>query len=798
MPKVDTIQTSFAGGEFGPSLRGRTDVAQYQNACEIVENFLIRPYGSAISTPGTRYVNETKLSALGTDSTVRIIQFIFNRTDAYVIEMGVGYFRFYTNGSVVVSSGTTPYEIAHTYAEDELFDVQFTQLNDVIWLTHPNHKPKKLTRISANSWTLADFEFLGGPFLDDNTGAITITPSDTNGNITITLSATSSTIYFVTSDGTTRGHVGTYWKIGGVRTTGTSTIERQGYVQITAVSSSTVALATVKQPLTIASATTDWAEGAWSDVNGWPSCVTFHERRLFFARTDYEPQKIWGSKTFVYDDFSLDNENDDDGLNLQLASNESNEIQWLTSGKVLVAGTYGGAFIISSGNAGEALTPSNVNASPEASFGAEKIQPKKIGNFFYYVQRFGQKLRELFYFWDLDTYKAENKTIFSPHIAGGLRSSKFVDLAYQQEPDTILWCVRDDGQIATMTREVDQQVQAWSRQVTDGYYESIATIPSQDEAYDEVWVVVKRTINGATKRYIEVFENMEVPDRQDLCFYLHSGLTYNAYDLTASPTAMTLSLSATAGSIKLTASDAYFAADDVGQRVRAIDADGVILGEAEITAFSSSTIALGTVKYNFSTTSYAAGRWAKSVSEISGLSHLEGKTVAVLADGGTDKPDKVVSSGTITLAHDYFVISVGLPYDQKIKTLPMEAGSARGTAQGKIQRINEIAFKVNRSHKGFKVGGTEDETDIVSYIESTTEEVLYTGTIPNPDFICERISFRDPATPMGTPELLYTGIIPNISFRDNYQRGSQITIINEDPLPVELLSIMSTLETFDK
>ena len=766
MGKIDYIQNSFASGEIGPSLMGRTDIAQYRNACEIVENFICRPYGSLISTPGTKFIKETKLSALGTSSTVRLIKFVFSRSDAYVIEFGVGYFRFYTDQAVVVTSGTTPYEIAHTYTESELRDVQFAQLNDIIYLTHPDHPPAKLTRFASNSWTLTNFVFLGGPFLDDNTitsSTISIL-SATAGSTTIT----SSTALFTLSSGSTRGHVGTYWKIGTALTSSTTGLDVQGYVKITAVSSTTVAIVTVINPLSGTAPTNNWAEGAWSDVRGWPSCVTFHDRRLFFARTDTEPQKVWGSQPFTYDEFSIEASYDDDALNLELASNEANEIKWIASGAVLVAGTFGGEFIISPGANDSVLTPTNATAKQQTSWGSEPTIPKKVGNFFYYVQRFGKKLRELFYFWDLDSYKSVDQTILSPHITG----DGIIEADYQQNPETILWCVTTGGTLATLTREVDQEVRAWSRQVTDGYYESIAIIPSQAGAYDEVWAVVRRTIDGATKRYIEVFENIEYPERQDLCFYVHSGLTYNAFTLTSTPTSTTLTLSATGGSIRITASNARFASDDVGQRIRAIDADGVTLGEAKITAFSSSTIVIATTTYNFSTTSYAAGRWGLSVSTISGLDHLEGETLVVLADGGLDKPDKVVTSGTITLAYNYFVVTAGLPYTSKVKTLPIEAGSQRGTAQGKIQRINQVALKVNRSHKGFYIGGT--------------------------DALVERVIFRDPETLLGTPELLYTGIIPDIPFNDDYRRGSQIIIENRDPLPMEILNIMSTLTTEDK
>jgi hypothetical protein len=288
MAKVDVIKTSFTGGVFGPNLHGRTDIAQYENAVEVAENFLVRPYGPMISTPGTRYVAECKMSALGTQSDVRLVEFVFNQTDAYVLEMGDKYFRFYTDRGVVVSSGTTPYELAHIYSETEIWDVQYAQLNDLIYLAHEDHPPQLLTRVSANSWTIADFAFLGGPFLDDNTSDLTITPSATGGtNITITLSATNSTFSFVNSSASTRGHVGTYWKIGDIVTTSTSAL--RGYVQITAYSSDTVAIADVKSTLSAATSTSTFAEGAWSDVRGWPGKVSFHEGRLYWARTDTEP-----------------------------------------------------------------------------------------------------------------------------------------------------------------------------------------------------------------------------------------------------------------------------------------------------------------------------------------------------------------------------------------------------------------------------------------------------------------------------------------------------------------------------
>ena len=768
MGKLDHIQTSFAGGEIGPSLFGRTDIAAYANACETVNNFLVRPSGSLISAPGTRYVGEVKTSANKT----RLIQFIFNRTDAYIIEMGASYFRFYTDDGVVLSTGTTNiYEVAHTFTQSEIFDVQFCQLNDVIWMVHKDHAPQKLTRYDSDDWEIEDFAFIGGPFLDDNTdAAITIQASGSSGTVNLTLNSTASTS-FVASSGSTRGHINSYWKIGDVLTDSTTGLEVQGYVKIATVTSPSTATAAVQKTLSTINPTVSWAEGAWNDVNGWPSSVTFHESRLFMARTDMQPQNVWASKPFVYDDF-LTGAMDDDGLNLQLVSNEANEIKWIISGKSLVAGTYGGEFTISSGETASPLTPNNVVASKETSWGSEPIVPKKIGTFFYYVQRFRKKLRELFYNWDLDSYKSVDKTILSPHIS----KDGFIDMTYQQNPDTMLWMITTNGTLAVLTREIDQEMQAWSTHDTDGLYESIATIPHPTKPYDQVWVVVKRTItptggSATTKRYLEVFEDMEVPARQDECWYIHSGLSYDAYDATlTTATPATISLSATAGStVVVTSNTAYFSADDIGQRIRSIDVDGNTTGELEITNYTSSTVVAGVVSYTFTSSTVASGSWGLSVTNISGMDHLEAKTVVVLADGGTDKPNKVVSNGTITLAYNYFVVTIGLPYSQTVKTLPIEGGNPQGTAQGKIQKINQIGLKVNRSHKGFKVGGTAD--------------------------LAERINFRDPTTDMGTPEQLFTGVLPGITFRDDYRYGAQVVIVNEDPLPVEILSIMADLTT---
>ena len=770
--KTDVIQTSFVGGEFGPSLLGRSDISQYSTAAALIQNWLVRPYGSIISTPGTEFINQCVTGGSTTLSGVRLIPFKFSESDAYIIEMGVGYFSFYTNGAVVVSPGTTPYQVAHSYAAADIPSIQYCQDNDVIYLFHDKYPPQTLIRMGATNWALTNFPFTGGPFMAVNTGSTIFSISSGVSGASISIST--SAALFTVSNASTTGHNGTFWALGTPLTNSTTAIPQQGYIQITTVTNPTTATAVVVSLISgPTNSLTIWQEGSWSAVRGWPARCAFFQSRLFAARTVTEPQTVWGSQNFVFNNFSVNSGNDDDALNLQLAATESNDIKWLAPMNDLIVGTYGGEFCITAGlNTGNPLTPSTVSAIQQTSWGSESIIPRKIGNFAYYVQRYAQKLREISYEWLTATYKAVDKTILSPQVSGG----GFVDMAYQQNPDTILWLVCSNGTLATLTREVDQQVQGWARQVTQGNFISIASIPSQSDPHDEVWVIAQRVINEKTLNYVERFASQIVPTQgftqipqQDQCFYVHCGSTYSAFSSTSG---VSISLNATAGTVIVTSSSAYFTSANVGERIRAVDAYDNVLGEMLITGYTSSTVVVGTVSYPFSAVSYSSTLWGVSVQTISGLGYLEQATVVVLADGGVDNPAKVVSNGSIPLSYNYFVVTVGLQAVQKILTLPREIPQERGTAQGKKQRINNVAFRLNNSYTGFSIAGTS-------------------GTL-------FPIQFRATTQLMGTTPLLFTGVVPNLPFKDDYRYGAQVLIQNNDPLPIEILNIITTVETFSK
>ena len=365
MPNSHFIQTNFTAGEISKRLRARADLEKYANGAKVLENFLPLPHGGIRRRPGTHYVAAVKTIT----KTVRLIPFEFNVTQAYMCEFGENYIRFYANSGQLQSGGSAV-EVTTTYAEAQLAALRYAQDADLLYLVHPDHVPRQLTRTSATAFSIADAAFVGGPFLDDNidTGK-TLTASATTGTITVTASGHTP----FTSD-----HVGSFWKIGGT-VSGT-----QGYVKITAFTNTTTVTATVEETLSTASATSAWAEGAWSAERGYPSEVTFYQQRLCFANSSTEPQTIWTSKVGDYTNFTA-GVNDDDPITFTVASNQVNVIRWLSAQQDLMIGTAGGEFRVSGGGASP-ITPTNIMILPQTRYGSSTVRPIQIANMTIYVQ----------------------------------------------------------------------------------------------------------------------------------------------------------------------------------------------------------------------------------------------------------------------------------------------------------------------------------------------------------------------------------------------------------------------------
>ena len=541
MAKAHLIQNTFNAGELSPLLDGRSDLSKYANGADTLENFIPMVQGGLQRRPGSVYVAEVKDSSKST----RLVEFEFSTSQAYIIEFGDLYCRFYKNNGRIETGEFSdefasefaqqdPVELTTTYAEADLFQLKFSQSADILYIAHPSYPPRKLSRTSDTSWSIETIAFEDGPFLGTNATTTTLTLSGTSGSVTVTASAVTGInddTGFQTTD------VGRLirWK---------DPANNWTWLEITARSSTTVVTATIQGPNASAgTATENWRLGVWSDTTGYPAAVTFYEDRLWWGGGVNYPQRLDGSRTGDYENMAPTDPDgtvlDDSGVSFTLNANNVNVIRWMIDDeKGLLVGTVGGEWIVRANSTQDVVTPSNIQAKRSSTYGSADQQPVRAGKAILFVQRAKQKVRELAYVFEDDGFRAPDMTLLSEHITlGGI-----VEATYQQEPQSIIWYVRADGTLLGLTYERNQEVIGWHRHILGGQsdatgtqakVESVASIPSSDGSSDELWVVVNRYINGATVRYVEYLKPLftESTDQED-AFFVDSGLTYSGTSAT--------------------------------------------------------------------------------------------------------------------------------------------------------------------------------------------------------------------------------------------------------------------------
>lgn len=528
MPRTTWIQNNFNAGEWSPLTYGRSDVSKYNNALATCLNYVPTTQGGLTRRPGTRYIANTKSNAA-----VRLVSFEFSITQAYVLEFGDQYIRFYTLGGQLLS-GMSPYEIATPYTAAELSELSFTQSADVLYIAHRNRKPRKLSRLGPTNWTLTTITFSDGPYLSFNTTTTTITPSATTGSITLTASAAAGInggAGFSTND---IGRI--------VRIQHTTT---WGWATITAFTSTTVVSATVNSAFGAATASSVWRLGAWYGVEGsastarYPGCVGFNQDRLTFASTWDNPNRIDSSNSGDYENFTPTKTDgtviDSNALAFSLNSAKVNAINWLISDEWgLLAGTASAEWVIAASTQQVALTPTNVNAKQVTNYGSTFVPPVRIGKSTLFVQRTKRKIREMTYQFTLGTFQAPDISLVSEHLT----KSGIKEMAVQQAPHSTVWMVTNDGVLVGVIYDKDQDVIGWHRHQLGGFsdagqtlppiVESIACIPNTSIDRDDLWVVVRRYINGATVRTVELMEKYwEDGDTLPNAYFVDCGATYS-------------------------------------------------------------------------------------------------------------------------------------------------------------------------------------------------------------------------------------------------------------------------------
>jgi hypothetical protein len=483
-----------------------------------------------------------------------------------MLEVGDNYVRVHGAGGVDLGV-----EVGTSYTEAMLGDIDYTHGQDTMFLFHQSVTPQKLLRLAPTSWTLGAAAFISLPYDDDGTSpAATLTPSedgpvgrtiylmtgDANGattsisglgwaggsanfataaahglstgqaamfagnipvefNRTSVLTVTDATHFsFPLRDdpgaGTTNGRytLVTPVAIFSGADVGKTVKINGGIVQITGFLNSGVVTAVVKKELNsvVPSPQDAWSlhAPAWSVANGYPRTGTLYEQRLVCGGSPAYPQTIWGSGTAAYLDFSQGTA-DDDPYSFTIAADEVNPISYITALRNLLVHTYGGEHSFQ-GGIEKPITPTNVRSRKETKHGSKGVRPEQVEKESVFVQRAGRKMRALGYDSGNDQYVAPDILVFAEHLT---QSYGITGLAYQDEPDKLLWAMREDGALLSCTIDRDQAVLGWAPHYTQGAVESIATIPNGD--HTETWVLVRRTVNGATVRYIEIFDDTFEP-----------------------------------------------------------------------------------------------------------------------------------------------------------------------------------------------------------------------------------------------------------------------------------------------
>ena len=741
-------QSNFSGGVITTKAQARTDLEFFKNSIKDSDNFIPTKYGGLTSRPGTQY-----LAAAATGSTNRLSTFKYSDTISYCLEWGDSDLRFFRDKALIGAA-----TISHPYSAADLFDLQFAQSYDVMYIVHKNYAPRKLVRTSNTSWALSTVSFIDGPYLDENSTTTTATPSGVSGSVTVTFSATtginnnggftasdigrkiriksgpdntdsiyyaphaSRTVFPITFSYGTSSDVEVYTVaetttnaytlksnpadytintlgqvvFGSAPGSSTAVVVRRantgsgrwGWGTITAVGSTTSITVSVTQPWHGTNATLEWKLGAWYTGN-YPTSVAFHEQRLYFSGQGYW---VWASQIGDYENFQPDdsdrrgNPNDSTALAWQIASLEGNEIKNIVSQQGLAVLSNGDLSALVT-NIGGVLTPLNQpTITKNAEISSSSVRPVIKDRSILFATSQKNALSALTFDYNSFGYVPTEVSAFAENL---FTESAIKQLAYQVLPNKLIWILREDGRLITYSLQPEYNLNAFTPHTiagTDAVVQSITSVPS-GESNDHLYMIVHRTINGSTARYIEVLEN----------FFDNSALS----------------------------TDSKFV--DSGK--------------------------------------YYSG----SYSSLTGLSHLEGETVKVVTENGMH-PDRTVSGGGITLDSTYTNIVVGLYSDRYIETHPHQVMLQVGDAKASPKSVYSIAVQLYETAT-LKIGTTS----------SNVTEVIFTS----------------PTSTATNALQLYTGI-KEVRKVTNFNETTSSYIMASDPLPVTVTTILTKLNIVDK
>jgi hypothetical protein len=498
----------------------------------------------------------------------------------------------------------------------------------------------------------------------------------------------------------------------------------------------------------------------FNSSGNYPGAVSYFEQRRVFAGTTNAPQTMWMTRTGTESDMSYHVPlQDTDRISFRVAAREANTIRHLVPLTQLLALTSAAEWRVSPVNS-DVISPTTISVRPQSYVGANNVQPSIVNNTVVYCSARDGHVRELGYSWQASGFVTGDLSLRATHLFDNF---DITDMCYSKAPQPLLWFISSTGSMLGLTYIPEQQIGAWHQHETDGDFESCTAVA--EGAEDRLYVIVKRTIGGVTKRYVERFASRQVGELKD-CFFVDSGLTFNGTNTTA--TTVTVTGGTTWGPadvLTITASSPIFqfpATTDVGDAIVLTDANG---DTYRLTILSTTSTTVATARTDLllpaALRGVATAVWAFARDTVGGLTHLEGKTVSILADGAV-MPQVTVTGGVAVLQRPSVVVHVGLPYVSDLETLPMVI-QMEAFGQGRAKNVNEAFLRVYRS-SGIFVG--PDADSLVEAKQRTTE-------------------------PYGSPPGLKTDEI-GVKLTPTWRQAGRIYVRQSDPLPLTIVGL--TLE----
>jgi len=851
---ADIVKYAFIGGEISPTLLGRTDLTKYDLAVAEGLNFFVDYRGGLSSRPGTEFVDTVHLGELNT----RMFVFAFapNVANSYVVLFGDNYIRFYQDGGVVLDGGS-PYEVATPFTADDLEGLVVEQYRDLLRITSLDFPVYNLVRHDHTDWTLE--EEVISPFVQgititgtsvSDTGDASVVFGVTKvladgtesavgppkhitgfrnytaeaGAVSVSWAADPDAIYYnvyrsvvatdeVLSSGSPLGFIG---RAHGTKFTDSNIVPdfthvppthnnpfAPGAIEKIVVTGGGSGYNDLAAAVSISDPTGSGFKGAAVISDGgavsnvilkyggknytsptisfttgsgatavatvrpltgtFPSLSAVFQQRQIYAASINDPVTIWGSRikqfsNFAASDFVLD----DDSFEFVLDTPAIAPIRHLlvTRGGLL-AMTQKDVWLLNGGNTNVPLTPTNALADPQSYTGVGSLRPIQIGGDLLFTEGKGHAVKMLSYNEVYKSYSSEDRSILSSHLFGS--GKDIVRWGYQESPYKIIWAVREDGALLAFTVIKSEEVYAWTPCQTKGRFTDLVVL--QEGLEDRVYVTVERKIGGEWVKFIERLDLRQYVNVED-AWCVDCGLsltpTYPLGELI-----IFHDPDSDVWTIECSQSQTFAVGDVVrgGNAILKITSGSGQNYVCEMVAEPTNWIPENN---NSETFSILQGEWTcdTPVDTLSGLDHLEGEEVAILADGNVF-PRQTVTGGAITLDHEVTRAIVGLPFTCRARTLPIISPGA--VIEAKRKRIVGIGIRQDRS-RGIKIGPTLDR--MFPMRERTTESY-------------------------GHPTRLVNGMKYQLQATEWNEEG-QTYFVQEDPLPVNILSIVSELEVGDE